>query len=299
MYASKVAMECGDTESAFNIYWFSDTYAWIGGRVSLQVLVRDIERHYASCRAYKNTAIGDGLLFLATNLRKLVDTDDKHFAWLDGIDCGFANREEGKKDRGASVKSNRNSILLESHFLLGEMAEALNCTRRLQNVAKDSAGLATVPRVQYYRGLVLLFFARDGRGSKKNLRESKAIIAELKKWMENGHVNCAHMVCLLEAELARHMKQFDTAKKLYRDAIRMATSMQHTHDIGISNQYAAQFFLENEDRSRAAHHVRQAISGFSEWGASELVRRLREKHSILLADVDVTAYQSAAFSLHE
>lgn len=295
MYSYKVAMECGDTVGAFTACWYMDTYSWISARVPLQVLSRDLEKHYASCRIYKNTAVGDGLVFLGVELRKLCDAGDKAFMWLDCVDCGYADR--AKKQRSATVEASRNFILLESHFLLGDMAEALGYAKKLQDVAKIAMGLATVPRTQYYRGLVLLHFAGEGQDPGRNLREAKSIVAMMKKWIEDGHVNCIQMGFLLEAELARIGKQRDAARKLYTDAIRMATRMQYSHDVGICNQYAAVFFLQNEDRTRAAYHIQQAINGFVDWGAMKLVRRLREQYSDLLRDTGIAGYQSSAFAV--
>lgn len=283
-YASRLAMECGDTLTSFTSYFFMDTISWCSARVPLPVLAKDLERHAAACREYKNTNCLDGLVAMALHLRKLCGDDDKSLLWLEHMaDSSYFHRErEGRK--GLPVEESRGSLALEEHLLLGNKAEALQLTWKLKDICKNSMGLANVHRMQYYRGLVLLGAIADGREMKKCRTELKAVVTMLKKWVDSGNVNCHHMVWLLEAEQARIKKQTEEAKKLYGDAIRRAGLTQRTHDVGLGNQYAANFYLEIDDRSRATYHMQQAINAYRDWGASTLVRKLQEEHSEMLKE---------------
>ena len=110
----------------------------------------------------------------------------------------------------------------------------------------------------------------------------KVVIRMMSKWVSEGNTNCQHMLCLLEAELARIGKQHDKAVELYKEATLVAARSGHVHDAGICHERVALFHVMNDNRVWSQHHLKQAATCFEKWGAGRKVRQLYAQYSHLV-----------------
>ena len=186
---------------------------------------------------------------------------------------------------------------MESHYILGEQKVALELARRTGDVGtKLLQGAPCVSRAHFYRGLVFLGEACEGRGIRANLLAAKKGMTLMQKWIDGGDVNCRHMLRLLEAEQARATGKTEAAKDLYTEAIKIACNTGHIQDAGVCHERAAVFHLQFSDKARAAHHIEQAAKAFREWGASAKVQQLLEKYTNLL-ETHGSSMMSAVFQV--
>ena len=252
----------------------------------LNVLAHDLERHVKLSFEYQYIRSADILMFCARGLRRLCLLNNPAFQWLD-VPISYPNKCNFQDNRPDPLLQCFQDVLtLQAHFLLGEKAEALKCAETMPDVSKACMGQPYVPRALFYRALTYFSMADEGR---KFLREANRALIELrKKFFDNGNVNCVHMVTLLEAEVARLKHDNTTARQRYADAILLATRSRHTHDAGICNECAGNFYLHvMKDPTRASFHMEQAIKCFTDWGADAVARRLKDSHSALIANHSV------------
>ena len=278
-YAHKLSMEGGDTETGLQCLTFMDLTAWCCTMFSLQQLGRDLCNHWRLCCEYKHEASTFAIYGFAKCLSRLCSADDPAFAWLQSPATGG----EVNKPEDPAIEAFFDLAKMESHYILGEKIDTLECAMRTGVVGtKVLQGQVYVTRCFCLRGLVFLNEACDGNSSRSNLREAKKIIATMKRWVDGGNVNCEHLVHLLEAELARAKGKTEAAKERYVQAIQIARQTGHIQDAGITHECAAVFYLSCDDKSRAAHHIEQAEHAFRLWGASAKVLQLHEKYNALL-----------------
>ena len=278
-------MESGDSETGVISLYALDCVTWCTSMSPLNVLARDLERHTKLSFEYEYPRSADILMLFARGLRRLVSPNSPTFQWLDVAisypkKCNF---QDNRTD--PLVQCFQDVITLQANVLLDEKEAALKCAETMSDVLKACMGQPYVPRALFYRALTYFSMADEGR---KYLREAhRALIALRKKFVDNGNINCVHMVTLLEAEVARLKGDAAAARQRYADAIMLATRSRHTHDAGICNECAGKFYVQIEDPTRASFHMEQAIKCFTDWGADAVAQRLKDSHSALIANHSV------------
>ena len=139
-------------------------------------------------------------------------------------------------------------------------------------------GFETFPRA-----VCLYAMAIKLHGDAKYLAPARKARAEVAKWVKLGALNLVHQLYLLEAEDAVIRSKERLAKKFFREAIKGSVRGGFLGDAGISNERYALYLdsLTNHDDD-TSHHMKEAVKYYSEWGASEKVRRLKEEYQRLL-----------------
>jgi hypothetical protein len=115
-------------------------------------------------------------------------------------------------------------------------------------------------------------------------RRGIGFVRKLEKFVEQGNINCQHMVLLLQAELASidngAPRQVQAA---YDKAIRLAGRSGFTHHQAIGNEQAGAYFLNRQkDRAWASTYLTRAWERFDQWGAKAKTQHMENKYKDLL-----------------
>ncbi|MCP4135954.1 MAG: AAA family ATPase [bacterium] len=172
-------------------------------------------------------------------------------------------------------------------YLFGEYAEAMEYIPEMEQLIKQKVSLGNIqiPEFYFYYSLILSALCTTsgtiaGMSYKTQLRKN---LAKMGTWARNCPENYLHKFLLMKAEMAR-IKGNTNAAYIYNQAIRSAWENGYTQNEGIANELAARFYLENRDRSIAAHHVVEARRCYLKWGATAKVKYLERMHSDLIIE---------------
>jgi predicted ATPase len=155
---------------------------------------------------------------------------------------------------------------------------------RLSPPLKDGPSPWLGPRF-LFEGLIAFGLAKSTcRHRKRHRRRGLEFVRKLEKFVNQGNVNCKHMVLLLQAELASidngTSKQVQTA---YDKAIRVAGRTGFTHHQAIGNEQAGVYFLNKQkDRAWASTYLTRAWELFDQWGAKAKTQHMEKKYKELL-----------------
>ncbi|CAB9524922.1 Protein tyrosine kinase [Seminavis robusta] len=298
VYAQKLALECGDIETVTFCFVFGSIILWCTALISLPEMGRHLQRQCVMCRDFKHWSMLEILTNLGIHLRRLCRGKEDHaFVWLDDPETsslksgGSAEKKPKANVRDPTIELFYDCMALQSHVLLEECREALDCAKRTYAMGTELCiGQAYVPRTQFYRGVIhLSCAAKHSLTSWKHLYEAKRALSLLKKWAKNGenNHNSDHMISLLDAELARIRNRKTKAKQCYSNSIAQAQESGHIQDAALGHKCAAEFYLAvDKDKATAAYHAEQAVRCFRSWGASAVAAQLEQRYETLLVAED-------------
>ena len=277
LYSHKISLECGATQAAFEAATNLLTTAFCTARVPLRQFSKELQHYCYLSRHYKfwaNFSIFDGIATITSQM----SGESEYFKWIqDDPSPNERTVAAETTDEHPVVKKYIAVAALQANFFLGT-DQVMVQVEILDDVVKKLIGQPSLPQTLMYRGLAFLSLALEGVQIGTNKRKAKAELKMLTMWRDNGNVNCQHMVCILEAELARLKKDEKAAPKLYSDAIMHANFLGRLQDAGACNERAAAYFLSIGDEREAMKHVRQSIKCFLDWGALAVVEKLSEKY---------------------
>ncbi|MFN6502003.1 MAG: AAA family ATPase [Nostoc sp. DedQUE01] len=142
-----------------------------------------------------------------------------------------------------------------------------------------AAGFITVPIFYFYDSLTVLAAASD------RLQQVVANQAKLQKWAEHAPMNYLHKWYLVEAERYRVLGNKMEAIDRYDRAIALAKEHGYIQEQALSNELAAEFYL-NWGRERiAGEYMTEAYYGYACWGAKAKVADLERRYPQLLAPI--------------
>jgi hypothetical protein len=136
-----------------------------------------------------------------------------------------------------------------------------------------------IPINALFRGLTNLAMARRCAGRRRlvRMRRSAKITHQMKKWVDNGNVNCIHMLQLLQAEAAAVQNREREAKEMYVTAISTAAKNGYLNDKALAHELAFRFHLRcqgPEDPFWAQNHYKDAVQAYCDWNACQKARHL-------------------------
>jgi len=174
------------------------------------------------------------------------------------------------------------------HFAEGELSVFLNpeeAADRAINAgnkfAKHCPSLCLGMIETFHRGVALYIMARRTRQRKYKVHARK-IRKTVKTWFRGGNPNVEHYDMLLDAEDAALSRAHAKAKKLYLDAISLASKMGYLHHAALFNERYSDFLQhEVKDEEKAVHYLNEAIRFYEQWGATKKLKIL-EKVNILV-----------------
>ncbi|CAB9497183.1 Transcriptional regulator [Seminavis robusta] len=276
MHGYKSSMQAGDTESAMFCLAHDCWLRFLAGGRPLPELEANCHRYLEQMKELHRA---NGIFFLAP-VAVLV-------ANLTGSGQKVGHYLEGKT-----------SELLEDH---AELVENVGCAY-LGNYQKGAdlslqrggAYDATYPAMpigiwdKFLRG-VCLYAAAINTGKRKYIQGANVIRKVISSWVKKGNPNSMHHASILDAEFNRMKKNWTEASKCYERAIAMAGRSGFLHDSALAEERYATHLLNPKgdfDKDNACLHMTNAIKLYSEWGASEKVRLLRQEIRGLLDEDD-------------
>ena len=131
----------------------------------------------------------------------------------------------------------------------------------------------------FHRGVALYIMARKTKKRKYKSHAAK-IRKTIKKWWKAGNPNVEHYTLLLDAEHAALSKSYESAEKLYLEAIELASRMGYLHHAALFNERYADFLQhERHDEEKAVHFFNEASRYYEQWGATKKVKMLSNSTS--------------------
>jgi hypothetical protein len=129
-----------------------------------------------------------------------------------------------------------------------------------------------------FRGLAHAHLAQSTSGAarRRHRRIARECRSQLQRWARDAQ-DVRHMSQLLEAELARLRGKSRDALRIYRSAVRLATSRGFLHHSALIHERTATLLRHMRASLESASALNQAIELYREWGALAVVRMLEER----------------------
>ena len=248
-YGHQLGMEAGEIELAFLNIGNHDGMLLVMGAKNLPDLVRDMEAHRLSMQQYKQDAIKSFLVVLLQFSLNMMGESDNPLK-LSGKAMNESQMRTLAKD-----KDNR---LLEVFmdfwrfqlaYFFGQYETAGKIAETTMDygvkVGQSSHYLA---RHTFMVGLVHAalssFKSKSPKERKKHLKVASDMKKRLDGWAKGGHVNCLHMIRLLEAEILAQANDPRSTEDTYKEAIMATTRVGYLNDRALAHERAAIYFLE-------------------------------------------------------
>jgi PAS domain S-box-containing protein len=216
----------------------------------------------------------------------LLDTlrvQKQFIACLTGRTREPTNLDDGgfRAERLAALAVRRYHVLKQQLlFLFGRYGEALASAERATPALRWRDDLLLCATYHFYRALTLA--ALYLRAPPAQRQEFRQILGEElrrhRSWADNCPENFANRHALLAAEVARIDGQDLEAMRRYEQAIRSARDNGFVQNQALANELAGRFHLARGLETSGYAHLRNARSGYAEWGADGKVRQLEEMY---------------------
>jgi predicted ATPase len=117
----------------------------------------------------------------------------------------------------------------------------------------------------------------------RNLRIANKMHKRLQVWLKHGNPNVPHFVALLEAELYSIRRTYVKAKSRYESAISTSRRAGYKLDCAFALQRYSLFCLRM-DRNQARYYMKEALRGYTEYGAEAVAAHLEDTYADLLIE---------------
>ena len=105
-------------------------------------------------------------------------------------------------------------------------------------------------------------------------KRADAAQKQIENWINDGNVNCSHLMPLVKAESAVMKGKKNQARKHFQQVVIEAKSGSYLQDRAMSLERAAAFFLADGDAVAATTYYMRSKGLFKEWGAYSKVRSM-------------------------
>lgn len=165
---------------------------------------------------------------------------------------------------------------LQALFFAGDFASAIKASAHARHLFALSHSYFEVIEYYFYGALV---HARAMDSTDDSVRMSHMEIVahhrgRLAAWAQNCPENFENCVALVDAEIARIEGRFLEAEHAYEQAIRSAQANGFLQNEAIANELAAYFYAARGFDKTARAYLRDARSGYLNWGAIGKVKQL-------------------------
>ena len=164
--------------------------------------------------------------------------------------------------------------LFGNYPLAADMAE-----RRLEMTKSRPFRSSSLANETFYTGLIaVMMVKKEGQSDTKWRGIALRGKGDLQKFVAHSEWNFLHKLRLLEAEIAFHFDgDYDTASKMYDEAIRTAKKHSFLNETALAYERAAMFYDETGNAAKASEYYKQAHQGFTDWGALQKARHIYDK----------------------
>jgi PAS domain S-box-containing protein len=185
------------------------------------------------------------------------------------------------------IAANERSIVLNHylhpmifHYLFEDYQTALDFEKKAEAYLDGGLGaFSTLPFIMFDSLIHLGLWDQFSKEEKKHAQKRiSGNLKKLKKWAKFSPHNNLHRVALVEAELARVLRNSSEAREHYDKAVRFAHEHQFMQDEALANELAGRFYLQRGMDNLARYYLRLAHRAYQNWGAVVKVRHLEEKY---------------------
>lgn len=141
-----------------------------------------------------------------------------------------------------------------------------------------------IPENLFFGGLLIgeiLEPGTDLQDRKKLLKELDRYVKRFQVWAINAPSNYGHKYKILRGIQSELKDDPDSAKKYYREAIRLAQENKYLLEEGLANELLARIFLKENDSLYVNVHIHEAYYAFSRMGMESKCTKLETKHPFL------------------
>ncbi|MFC1617179.1 AAA family ATPase [Candidatus Margulisiibacteriota bacterium] len=165
-------------------------------------------------------------------------------------------------------------------FMYDNYDEAQEYFVQFDAVKKAVAGLTySMEYIVYsflnYSYLIPELGKKEKKQAKKHLFQA---YKQMRKWATHCPINFLHFQLLMEAELARHSRDFSMAEALYDKAIVAANKSRYLRYAALCNECMAKYYLAEGIKQKAIQYFNQAYENYSTWGATAKLEHLKKKY---------------------
>jgi hypothetical protein len=169
-----------------------------------------------------------------------------------------------------------------------EIEKATECYEMLKDV---EMGLMKASVVHHVRLFCFALICIENFRTTKFRRfksEAKKHMDALRDLVENGAINVAHKLQLVEAEFLSLSTKDDVLPK-YELAIKSASRAGFLHDGALYNYLCAKFCLRNDSLEDSAYnYLVQSCELYESWGAMAVASSIRSRHPDVFAEISIS-----------
>ncbi|MBI9104970.1 MAG: AAA family ATPase [Spirochaetales bacterium] len=175
------------------------------------------------------------------------------------------------------------------NFYYGDFKTALEFSEKAEEYASGLLGQVTYILLLWFTALSRLELLHEA-GSKKNLKEIKRVLGQLKTFTRYCPENHEHRVLFLEAGLAKYYKDDFTAVLKYEQASEQARINGFIQDEALICEYTGKYYMEHEKEFQGKFYLHHAGECYERWGA---IRKLDHLKGIypFLKDINLEGKQ--------
>ncbi|WP_434046030.1 MULTISPECIES: sensor histidine kinase [Sorangium] len=301
------------------LYMYNDfVRPWVAPLASCAAQSREVVARGVSCgelrfASYAHTGIVEHSFAAGVELdRVLVDLDDalafsrqtgnrstllyqlayrQTFRCLKGLTRGRNVVDDDEFDERAFLAEAQREPPASCVYHILRLATSYAFRDRAQAVAHADAAIpymhfigGYIPECQHAFFTALTLLWRYDGADEQERAALLARVAELRRALQGWERGCAENFrsrrLLVDAEIARVERRFETAAALYDEAIEAATRAGFLHGAAFGNELAGRFYHGLGRARIAAMYLRAARQGFDRWGATEKARALADEFSL-------------------
>ncbi len=175
----------------------------------------------------------------------------------------------------------------QKYYLLNQSEASLNHALEAEKLTLAIAGFVTSGEYHFYVPLVFLnrLPLMQKEQQQSYWEKVKTHQQKLKIWTEQCPQNFQHKYFLLQAEINRVNGNFANAIEYYDKAISEASANKYIHELALSNELAAKFYLDWDKEKLAQIYMQEAYYCYTEWGSKAKTDDLEKRYFQLLAPI--------------
>ncbi len=159
--------------------------------------------------------------------------------------------------------------------------EALTMEKEALAYRRGVAGFPVIPSFCLHAGISRIK-QLQGMGAIERLKSSFRISSYL-RYLNTVSKNCPdnfkHKYLLLKAVNDAFNTGKGNAIRYFEEAIKFATSSDHNHDLALSHELLAEFYVYKNDFENAKENFQISYSIYNQWGAKAKANQLKSKNS--------------------
>jgi predicted ATPase/class 3 adenylate cyclase len=189
------------------------------------------------------------------------------------------------------------ATVLAYHF--GQYERAVEEAEAATGLLDAIMSTVFVVETRFYRALAAAAYARGRGTSARNAARRPMLenLRRLRKWSRANPANFAHKADLVEAEWLSLSGSNQRAEAAYDRAAAGARAQGFVNEEALARERAGLHFLELGRTAVAATCLREALAGYTAWGATAKVAALRAAHPLLLPPESAAPAASSAEGL--